>query len=102
LTVQESAAVREDLIEIEPARFALRRSGDVGPALEANKRALLGGDGYTPSRDLRRVASIPPLVQLLWIERYGADPLRRGNEDLLRRLLNDPEWAHLRTAPGRV
>jgi hypothetical protein len=100
--VRASAAVREDLIEIEAGRFALRRSGDVEPVLEANKRALVGGDGYTPSRDLRRIASIPPAVQLLWIERYGVDPLRRGNEDLLRRLLNDPEWMHLRTAHGRV
>lgn len=82
--------------------LALRRWQDVTPALEANKRLACAGDGYSPSRDLRRIASIPTIVQLAWIDRYGVDPLAKGNEGLLRRLLNDPEWRHLRTSPGRV
>ena len=92
--------VAEALVFHGDGSFALRRSQDVAPALEANKRLQGAGDGYTPSRDLRRVASIPTVVQFEWIRRCGVDPLARGNEALLRRLLNDPDWRHLRTAPG--
>lgn len=92
--------VAESLVFHSDGSFALRRSQDVEPALEANKRLQAMGDGYSASRDLRRIASIPAVVQFEWIRRYGADPLARGNEALLRRLLNDPDWRHLRTAPG--
>jgi len=82
--------------------LALRWSQDVEPVLVRNGRLRDRDDGYSRSRELRRVASIPAVVQLAWIRRYGADPLAKGNEALLRRLLNDPEWRYLRTAPGRV
>jgi hypothetical protein len=82
--------------------ITIQRCADVEPVIEANKRAMLHNDGYTPSREMRRVASIPVAVQLQWIQRFGADPLAKGNEAWLRRLLNDPEWRHLRTAPGKV
>lgn len=81
--------------------IALRWSQDVEPILAANARRRLDGDGYSPSRELRRIASIPAVVQIEWIRRYGVDPLAKGNEPLLRRLLNDPEWRHLRAGPGR-
>ena len=83
-------------------KFSIQTTADVEPIIEANKAAKTSGDGYSPSRELKRIASIPPSVQLLWIERYGVDPLKKGNERLLKRLLNDPEWAHLRTSGGRV
>lgn len=92
--------VTESLLFHADGSFALQRSQDVEPALEANRRLRAEGDGYSPSRELRRIASIPTVVQFEWIRRYGVDPLARGNEALLRRLLNDPDWRHLRTAPG--
>ena len=82
--------------------ITVERKADVEPAIEANKRAAVQSDGYSPSRELRRSASIPVTVQMTWIERFGGDPLANGNEAWLRRLLNDPEWRHLRTSPGRV
>ena len=44
----------------------------------------------------------PVTVQMQWIQRFGGDPLAKGNERWLRRLLNDPEWRHLRTSSGKV
>lgn len=83
--------------------FAVKRSEDVEPILDVNKRALASGhDGYSPTRELRKVASIPITVQMQWITRYGTDPLAKGNEVLLKRILNDPEWRYLRTAPGMI
>jgi hypothetical protein len=84
-------------------RFALETVADVAPVLERNKKLLAADDaGWSPTREWRRVASFPPIVIEIFKRRWGADPLARGNEALLRRLLNDPDLRHLRTAPGRI
>jgi hypothetical protein len=75
-------------------------STGINETLDANKNFL--NNGYSPSRDLQHVASIPMAVIGLWIERYGVDPTQKGNEALLARLLNDPEWRDLRTGRGAV
>lgn len=82
--------------------FAIEFEADVEPVLEANKRRQNDGtNGYGESREWRQVASIPPIVVEIWKRRYGVDPLARGNEHLLRRLLNDPENRFLRVSEGR-
>jgi hypothetical protein len=55
---RSSAGVDHWMIEDgKETRFAATQ--DVAPALELNKAMAGHNDGYTPSRDLRRVASIP-------------------------------------------
>jgi len=76
---------------------------DVEDILEHNKNLANHDDkGWTKTKEWRRVAEIPNVVQEMWIQQYGADPMAKGNEKLLRRLLNDPENRYLRTAPGRL
>lgn len=75
---------------------------NINAVLDLNKEFSAYSDGYTPSRELQHVASIPMSVIGQWIEKYGVDPTARGNEALLSRLLNDPEWMYLRTGRGRV
>ena len=82
-------------------RAIIETTQDVEPALNACK-ALYNADDNWARTAFRRVAHIPASIQVLWIHRYGVDPLNKRNEALLTRLLNDPEWRHLRTAPGRV
>jgi len=92
-------------VAFEDDRMVWRYVFDSAPEnaiLERNKQFDSYTDGYTPSRDLQHVASIPMSVIALWIERFGVDPTARGNEKLLARLLNDPEWREVRTGPGRV
>ena len=81
-------------------RFAATQ--DVAPILERNKQAKNHNDGYTPSREMRRVASIPYGVGLKWYNEEGwwfEDP---DNADRLMAKLNSSDWAHLRTADGRL
>lgn len=79
----------------------IRRVQDVQPILEANKRLYSQDDGYTPSRDLKRVASIPLSVIEEWMKE-GINIFDKNCAAAIRRKLNDPQYLYLRTAPGRV
>lgn len=94
--------ISEELIFHGDGSFALRRSEDVEPILDENKRAQNSGDGWSKSREWRHVARIPMTVYLQWMQEYGVDPFGKGNEPLLNRLLNDPQYRHLRISTGGV
>lgn len=79
----------------------IRRVQDVEPILEANKALYTLNDGYSPSRDLRRVARIPATVIEQWMKQ-GINIFDKNCEAAVRRKLNDPQYLYLRTAPGRV
>jgi hypothetical protein len=82
---------------------AIESVQDVTAILDQNKAMATHDDkGWSKTREFRRVASIPNIIQEQWIKTYGVDPLAKGNDGLLRRLLNSSEWAYLRTAPGRL
>lgn len=84
-------------------RFAVESVADITSVIERNKALFTADDGgWSPTREWRRVASFPPIVIEIFKRRWGADPLARGNEALLRRLLNEPELRHFRTAPGTI
>jgi len=74
---------------------------DCTAVIEQNKRLATASDGYSPSRELRRVGSIPLGVYLLWLAE-GFDALDPNNTRELRRRLDDPDWRWLKTAPGRT
>lgn len=76
---------------------------DVQAILDHNKQSQADpGRGYTPSRDLRKVAEIPLIVAELWKNTLGVDVFDKNHAPAVRRLLNDPDWLWLRSAPGRV
>lgn len=71
---------------------------DVAPILERNRAMQTENDGYSQSREVRRVATIPESVATLWREEgwYPHDKKKLAEK------LNDPDWAWLRTAEGRL
>jgi len=76
---------------------------DLAPVLERNKSLQNADDrGWSPSRDLRRAATIPDIIVLKWRNDYGIDVFNRDHWAAVKRLLNDPEWRYLRTAPGTL
>lgn len=84
-------------------RTFLKETQDVEPYLKRNAYGRNHTDGYTPSKDLRKVAEIPFVCIGLWKQIYGVDYLRlRGSEKraFLRRVLNDPDLKNLRASPG--
>ena len=85
-------------------RFASTQ--DVAPIVEQNKAAQTHNDGYSESRELRRVASVPYAVILKWFNEEGwwffdmdKDPAVAKK---VAQKLNSIEYRHLRTAEGSV
>lgn len=81
--------------------FVIERSQDVEPILNENKRRQNDGtDGYTTTRDLKQVASIPMVVAEQWMKEDGVNWLQLNGperEKYIRGKLNDPDNAFLRT-----
>jgi len=81
-------------------------SQDVGAILERNKALANHNDGYTPSRDVRRAGTVPFLTLYKWISEAGLEPNDPDFQDkmnkLILRKLDDSDYRHLRTAPGRL
>ena len=76
---------------------------DVEPILERNKALQNQDDGYSPSREWRRIASIPLVVAQQWMKEDGVNWLalpRRERQIYLRRKLRDPQYRYLRTSAG--
>lgn len=83
-------------------RYIITSVQDAEPILDRNKALATHNDGYSPSRELRRVATIPMVVAQKWLNEEGWWCFDPECADKLKAKLNDPDWAHLRTAPGRV
>lgn len=70
--------------------------------LERNKAMYNHNDGYTPSRDMQRVASIPMALIEHWQTVEGWNPFLPENADKLAAKLDDSDLRYLRTAHGRL
>lgn len=75
---------------------------DTTAAVDRAKAMKTHNDGYSESRELRRVAHIPDIVAQKWLIEEGWSIHDPGAAHKLAQKLNDPDWAHLRTAEGRV
>lgn len=91
------------IFDHDSKKFHIETVQDVEPLLDRNKELASHDDRGWVGRDkwMRRVGSIPPVVQLLWLNE-GIDIYKKEHWPAIARKLNDPEWAYLRTAPGRL
>lgn len=96
-----ASGVRHDWLHNDDGG-AVVSSQDVGAVLERNKALANENNGWNATRDMRRVATIPMILLQKWQAEEGWDPWDPANGDRLARKLNDPDYAYLRTAPGRV
>jgi hypothetical protein len=94
--------IRTRLVEDSDGSLIVHREADVEPLLEANKALYTSGDGYSPSREWRRAASVPMAIIEKWQNELGVDVFNPDHKEAVRRLLNSSEYLYLRTAPGRL
>ena len=84
--------------------FTIRTVQDVNPILERNKALQTLNDGYSPSREFKRYASIPMTLIRKWCKEAGI-PFRRylrrpqEYEKWLERKVEDPDNRFLLTSP---
>ncbi len=93
--------VRHDWIDNHDGTFTVASRQDVEPFLDRNKALANANDGYNRSRDMRRLASIPNIVLMQWLNEAGSMEILRDPKFLARKL-NDPDYLYLRTAPYRI
>lgn len=61
-----------------------------------------GHDGYSKSRDLRRVANIPNGLLLKWKLEEGIDIFNPNHRQAIKRKLNSSDYQFLRTSLGII
>jgi hypothetical protein len=87
-------------VEDSDGSLIVHREADVEPILEANKALAASGDGYSPSRELRRAATVPFAVLEKWKNELGIDYADKNDWPKIMALLDSNEYRHFRTAPG--
>lgn len=85
----------------------IKTEGEDAPTLDYAKalRDQAAHDGgYVPGMtgNVKRVASIPAALQVKWLVEEGIDVYNPDHAERVMRKLNDPDYAYLRTAPGRL
>lgn len=96
------AGIRWEFEKTGDGKTLYHASQDLTPIIDHSKRLATENDGYSPDRTLRRVAHIPAMLRAKWLAEEGWDCFDPHHSDRLVRKLNDPDYAYLRTAPGRV
>ena len=99
--------VKTKYIQESDGKLTIKSTQDVNPILQKNKRLYTMNDGYSKSKDLKRVASIPSLVLQIWAKEYNgtnnwfAIP-EAERKRILKLKLNSNEYRYFRTASGRL
>ena len=90
-------------IDFADGKMAISQKQDVSAILESNKESQK--DEEALKRGMKesfvKVASIPPIVQLQWLEE-GIDLMNPDHWPKVKAKLNDPEWRNIRTTLTRV
>ena len=83
-------------------KLYISHSQDVSGVLAENKRARELAQGQRMG-EMQRVASIPAVVVIEWMKE-GINVMAPNREDLkaMKKKLNSPEYAYLRTGGGRL
>ena len=88
-------------------KIVLKEELNIDSHLKHNKELLNKDDGYSKSKDLKRVASIPILALQVWANEYNgtnnwwALP-KEVQKDIMKKKLNSNEFKYFRTAEGRI
>lgn len=97
-----SAGIEHRMVRTEEGTTAFRSIAETDDAIDRNKAMATHNDGYTEDRTLRRVAHIPTIIWLKWLNEEGVDAYKSENTKWLCDRLNSSDWSYLRTAPGRL
>jgi len=85
-------------LHLDDDKLIIQNTFDAEPIIEANKAASNDGTGgWTPSKNMRRVANVPLALLHLW-DSMGISP-KKDRKAFLKKL-NDPDLRYFRTDGG--
>ena len=101
--LQKTTYLKDDM----DGKIAIKEQVDVTSHLKHNKILTNLNDGYSKSRDLKRVASIPTLALSVWANEYNGSNNWFGlpkdvQKKILKKKLNSNEFRYFRTAEGKL
>jgi|TARA_R100001126_G_C4782109_1_gene127625 hypothetical protein len=85
----------------------VERNINYKPIIEHNKKLFTHNDGYSKSRDLKRVATIPMIILEIWTKQYNGTNnwfalKKEEQQKILKSKLNSNEFSYFRTASGKI
>ena len=99
--------VKTRYIQESDGKLTINNQQNLNPLLDRNKKLYTQNDGYTASRDMRRIASVPPIILQIWAKEYNgtrnwwALP-KDTQKKILRVKLNSNEFRYFKTSEGRL
>ena len=94
-------------IKESDGKLTINNQQNLNPLMKRNKELYNLNDGYTASREMRRVASVPPIILQIWAKEYNgtrnwwALP-KDTQKKILRVKLNSNEFRYFKTSEGRL
>ena len=107
-SVEHHAGITTRYIQESDGKLTINNQQNVNPLLKRNKELYNHDDGYlSKEREMKRVASVPPLVLQIWAHEYnGSRNWFALPKDIQRKImrtkLNSSEFRYFRTAEGSL
>ena len=103
LGVNESGGVENFVYDHTNDVGMVQTTYDLTAVIDMNKeRQNDGTNGWTKSRDMKHQAFIPNALIEKWMVEEGINAYNKDHWPAIRRKLNDPDYAFLRTSKGRM
>ena len=100
-------ATKTRYIQESDGKLTIHNQQNLNPLMDRNKKLYTQNDCYTPSRDMRRVASVPPIMLQIWTKEYNgtrnwwALP-KDTQKKIMRTKLNSNEFRYFKTSEGSL
>ena len=100
-------ATKTKYIKESDGKLTINNQQDLNPLMKRNKRLYTLNDGYTKSKDMRRVASVPPIILQIRSKEYNGTNNWWGlpkdtQKKIMRTKLNSNEFRYFRTSEGSL
>ena len=99
--------VKTRYIQESDGKLTIHNQQNLNPLMDRNKKLYTQNDGYTASRDMRRIASVPPIILQLWTKEYNGSNNwwalpKEIQKKIMRTKLNSSEFKYFRTSEGSL
>ena len=100
-------ATKTKYIQESDGKLTVNNQQNLNPLMERNKKLYTLNDGYTASREMRRVASVPPIILQILTKEYNGTNNWWGlpkdiQKKIMRTKLNSNEFRYFRTSEGSL